>query len=57
MRELTEAWKEDCIKWRGKELTGKYVHWCYAWDGLPIDETCPEWPCECAKDLMREDDR
>ncbi len=30
------------------ELRGKYKHFCYSWDGLPIDETCPEFEsCEC----------
>jgi hypothetical protein len=33
--------------WRGVVLTGKYAHWCDEWDGLPIDETCEEWPCGC----------
>lgn len=47
-------WLLDCMKWRGRPLTGKYGHWCYGWDFLPIDETCPEWPCECAEDLMKE---
>lgn len=38
---------EDSIKWRGHELTGRHTHWCPEWDGLPMDETCPEWPCGC----------
>ena len=40
-------WEKDCLHWRGKVLQGKYSHWCDAWDGLPVDETTPEWPCEC----------
>jgi hypothetical protein len=40
-------WAEDCEKWRGRLLTGKYAHWCLEWDDLPIDETTPEWPCHC----------
>lgn len=44
----TAEWKEDCMKWRGRVLTGKESHWCFGWDGLPVDETTPEWPCECA---------
>lgn len=28
-------------------LTGKYKHFCMDWDGLPIDERSPEWPCGC----------
>lgn len=41
-------WQADCLKWRGKVLTGKHGHWCPDWDDLPIDETSPEWPCPCA---------
>jgi hypothetical protein len=40
-------WNEECLRWRGRVLTGKYAHWCWDWDGLPIDETTPEWPCAC----------
>ena len=40
-------WADDCLKWRGKILTGHYKHWCHEWDGLPVDETTPEWPCGC----------
>ena len=45
-----EQWKADCLKERGKELTGKYTHYCIDWDGLTMDETCEEWPCLCAYD-------
>lgn len=44
---ISVEWQADCIKWRGRILTGKYAHWCFDWDGLPIDETCKEWPCGC----------
>jgi len=44
-------WEEDCKHWRGRRLIGKYCHYCQDWDGLPIDETCPEWPCACAAEL------
>lgn len=47
-------WIQDCMKWRGFILSGKYTHWCHGWDGLPIDETCYEWPCECASELEKE---
>lgn len=47
-------WIADCLRWRGKVLTGKFAHWCFDWDGLPIDETTPEWPCACAAELERE---
>ena len=42
-------WEKDCIKWRGRTLTGKHGHWCPEWDYLPIDETMPEWPCGCSE--------
>lgn len=35
----------DCLHWRHRVLTGKYAHWCYDWDGLPVDETCGEFTC------------
>jgi len=44
-------WIADCKHWRGRVLTGKYAHWCFDWDGLPIDETTQEWPCICAAEL------
>lgn len=40
-------WETDCLKWRNKILTGKFKHYCFDWDELPVDETCPEWPCSC----------
>jgi hypothetical protein len=42
------AWVHDSYRWRGKLLLGRYAHWCDNWDGLPIDETCLEWPCGCS---------
>lgn len=44
-------WELDCMHWRGKVLTGLYAHWCRDWDDLPIDESCPEWPCVCEQQL------
>lgn len=41
-------WASDCRHWRGRVLTGPGAHWCDEWDGLPVDETTPEWPCGCA---------
>lgn len=38
-------WKEDCIKYHGKVLTGEKAHWCAEWDFLPIDETTLEIQC------------
>jgi hypothetical protein len=46
--EAPAHWAEDCLKWRHKVLTGRHAHWCFDWDDLPVDETCPEWPCGCA---------
>jgi hypothetical protein len=40
-------WELDCHLWRGEVLTGRKRHWCPEWDGLPVDETCREWPCGC----------
>lgn len=44
-------WVEDCARWRGRLLTGRFRHWCEDWDGLPVDDTCPEWPCACVWDV------
>lgn len=38
-------WVLDCMRWRGRMLTGKLAHWCWDWDGLPVDETTPEIDC------------
>ncbi len=51
------AWERDCMHWRGRVLTGRYSHWCPDWDELPVDETCPEWPCDCASELRWERSR
>ena len=42
-------WAQECLKWRGEVLTGKFAHYCMDWDGLPMDETCEnEWDtCHC----------
>ena len=41
-------WEADCIKWRGRVLTGAKAHWCYDWDFLPVDETTEEIEaCSC----------
>lgn len=39
--------ERDCLRFRGRVLTGAHAHWCSEWDDLPVDETCPEWPCQC----------
>ena len=42
---MFENWDQDCIRWMGRLLIGKYAHWCPEWDYLPIDETCMEFTC------------
>jgi len=42
-----KEWEKDCLKWRGRILTGNNAHWCLDWDCLPVDDTTPEWPCKC----------
>ena len=48
------TFEEECFRWRGRVLKGECAHLCDDWDGLPIDETCPEWPCACASDIHRQ---
>ena len=36
---------EECFHWRGRMLTGVKAHFCYDWDGLPVDETTEEIAC------------
>ncbi len=44
----TLRWREDCIHWQGKVLVGEHAHYCWDWDGLPIDETTVEYrSCVC----------
>lgn len=44
-KEPSEDWKEDCLRYHGKVLTGSNAHWCPDWDYLPIDDTCKEIEC------------
>ena len=45
---MSGDWAKDCMKWRGRVLTGKKCHYCFDWDGLPVDETTPEFDaCIC----------
>ena len=55
MTDLSSDFIEDCIRWRGRVLNGDYAHWCPDWDGLPIDETCNEWPCNCGYKEWKDD--
>jgi hypothetical protein len=52
--ERAALWVQDCLHWRGVVLTGGHQHWCDEWDGLPMDDTCPEWPCNCGIDIATE---
>lgn len=46
--EYQAEWDRDCLKYRNMLLSGKFSHWCADWDGLPVDETVPEWDgCLC----------
>ncbi len=50
--DFSPDWVEDCMHWYGFVLTGEDAHWCYEFDGLPIDKTCGEYDyCTC-KDLI-----
>lgn len=41
-------WAHESVYWRGVVLTGVGAHYCFDWDGLPVDETCREWSaCSC----------
>lgn len=42
------TWNSDCLRWRGRKLTGRLAHYCDDWDGLPVDETTPHELCCCA---------
>ena len=49
-------WEEACMRWRGEVLTGKFAHYCWEWDGLPVDETCKEFEvCLCFEATKGED--
>ena len=49
-------WEEDCLRWRGRVLTGNKAHWCQDWDFLPVDETCFEIEaCHCYDDEKKTD--
>jgi hypothetical protein len=40
-----KEWVEDCKKWRDKPLNGPFAHWCFEWDGLPVDMWQREFTC------------
>lgn len=46
--QLDMQWEKECEREHGRVLVGEHKHYCYDWDGLPIDETCKEWDsCTC----------
>lgn len=48
METVMSIWEEECMRWRGRKLTGKFQHYCHDWDGLPVDETTEEFlACTC----------
>ncbi len=49
--ERQSEWEKECLHWRGEVLIGIYAHYCFEWDGLPIDETSYEWPCGCQDEI------
>jgi len=45
--EWEEEWAKESKKERGRVLDGSYRHYCWEWDGMTMDDSCPEWPCHC----------
>lgn len=43
----TTRWVDACDKSRGRTLAGIHAHYCIEYNDVPVDETCPEWPCTC----------
>jgi len=39
------GWRAECLHWRGVVLVGRFAHYCFDFDGLPVDETCEEFDC------------
>jgi hypothetical protein len=55
---MTEYWVEQCTRYWGVSLTGKYAHYCPEWDFLPIDETCKEFEhCSCDHKAIAEENK
>lgn len=44
---LTDTEQEllDIEERRMRTLTGNHKHYCMDWDGMAIDDTCPEFEC------------
>jgi hypothetical protein len=50
----SRSWTKDCLAFQGRVLTGDWIHWCYEFDALPIDETCHDFEfCNCFPDYPR----
>lgn len=39
---VEQLFEADCLRERGRALTGVRAHYCPEWDFMPIDETCKE---------------
>lgn len=43
-----EEFAVEWRKFRGDDKPRRFAHYCYDWDGLPVDENCDEWTsCYC----------
>ena len=40
-------WRDVCLREMGRVLDGKFAHYCNDWDGMPMDETMPEFAETC----------
>ena len=50
---ITRKLFENPMKKHFDKLKGDHKHYCPDWDGLPIDETCPEFDCcSCRMETM-----
>lgn len=55
---MADSPMEQHLKSEFEALKGKYKHYCYDWDGLPVDETCLEFAyCNCEHDGLKESTR
>lgn len=49
-RQSANYWLDDCLRWHGRWLLGRFQHYCPDWDFLPIDDTVAEFAaCTCEK--------
>lgn len=43
------SFEKECIREHGSILIGRFRHYCYDWDELPVDETCEEFEACCCE--------